>query len=122
VIDWTQPQAAAFRAAINDDFGTPEAVAVLFDLAGELNRSGSGETAALLRGLGTTLGLLKQSPRAFLQAGTSLDETAITERIEARAAAKRARDFARADAIRDELAALGVELKDSAQGTVWVKA
>ncbi len=121
-IDWSQPRAAAFRAAMNDDFGTPEAVAVLFDLAGEVNRSGSGEAAALLKGLGATLGLLTQSPRAFLQRGAGLDEAAIAERIAARAAAKKARDFALADAIRDELAALGVELKDSAQGTVWVKA
>jgi len=122
VIDWAQPQAAAFRAAMNDDFGTPEAVAVLFELAGEVNRSGSDEAAALLKGLGATLGLLAQSPRAFLQAGAGLDDTAICERIAARAAAKKARDFARADAIRDELAAQGVELKDSAQGTVWVRA
>jgi cysteinyl-tRNA synthetase len=121
-IDWSQPQAAAFRAAMNDDFGTPEAVAVLFELAGEVNRSGSGESAALLKSLGATIGLLTQSPRAFLQGGASLDETAIAERIEARAAAKKARDFALADAIRDELATLGVELKDSAQGTIWVKA
>jgi cysteinyl-tRNA synthetase len=121
-IDWSQPQAAAFRSAMNDDFGTPEAVAVLFELAGELNRTGSGATAALLKGLGATLGLLQRPPRTFLQAGTGLDESAIAERIAARAAAKRARDFALADAIRDELAARGVELKDSAQGTVWVKA
>ncbi len=121
-IDWVQPQAATFRAAMNEDFGTPEAVAVLFDLAGELNRTRSPATAALLKGLGATLGLLGQPPQAFLQAGTGLDEAAIAERIEARTAAKKARDFALADAIRAELADSGVELKDSAQGTTWVKA
>ena len=121
-VDWLQPQAAAFQAAMNEDFSTPEAVAVLFDLAGELNRTGSPATAALLKGLGATLGILGQPPQAFLQAGAGLDEVAIAERIAARSAAKKARDFALADAIRAELAAGGVELKDSAQGTTWVKA
>jgi cysteinyl-tRNA synthetase len=121
-IDWSQPQAAAFRAAMNDDFATPEAVAVLFDLAGELNRTRSGETAALLKGLGATLGLLAQPPRSFLQSGQGVDEAYVAARIEARSAAKKARDFALADAIRAELAAIGIELKDSAQGTVWVRA
>jgi len=121
-IDWSQPQAAAFRAAMNDDFSTPEAVAVLFELAGELNRTRSTETAGLLKSLGATLGLLGQPPQVFLQAGTGLDEAAIAARIADRAAAKLARNFALADAIRAELAASGVELKDSAQGTTWVKA
>jgi cysteinyl-tRNA synthetase len=121
-IDWSQPRAAAFRAAMNDDFATPEAVAVLFELAGELNRTRSGETAALLKGLGATLGLLAQPPRSFLQGGQGVDEAYVAARIEARAAAKKARDFVLADAIRAELAASGVELKDSAQGTVWVRA
>ena len=121
-IDWSQPQAATFRAAMNEDFGTPEAVAVLFDLAGELNRTRSPATAALLKGLGATLGILAQPPRAFLQGGTGLDEAAILERIEARATAKKARDFALADAIRADLASSGVELKDSPEGTTWVKA
>ena len=119
---WSDPRAAAFRAAMNEDFGTPEAVAALFELAAELNRTRSPATAVLLKRLGNVLGLLSRSPRAFLQGGAPIDETLIAQRIAERAQAKQARDFARADAIRDELAALGIELKDSAQGTRWVKA
>jgi cysteinyl-tRNA synthetase len=120
-IDWNEPRAAAFRAAMNDDFNTPIAVAVLFELAAEVNRRRQPADAALLRDLGATLGLLQLAPRAYLQTGAALSEERIAERIEARAAAKRARDFVRADAIRDELAGLGIVLKDSAQGTTWVK-
>jgi cysteinyl-tRNA synthetase len=121
-LDWAQPQAAAFRAAMNDDFNTPLAVSVLFELASELNRTRSAQTASLLKGLGRTLGVLQQSPRSYLQGGAALDARHIEAQIEARAAAKKARDFAAADRIRDELAAQGVVLKDSAGGTTWVKA
>jgi cysteinyl-tRNA synthetase len=120
-VDWNEPRAAAFYAAMNDDFNTPIAVSVLFELAAEINRSRKPADAALLQSLGATLGLLQQSPRAFLQTGAALSEAQIAERIGARAEAKRARNFAVADAIRDELAKLGIVLKDTAQGTTWVK-
>ena len=120
--DWTQPQAAAFRAAMDDDFNTPVAVAVLFELANELNRTRSAATAALLKSLGDTLGVLQQVRRAYLQGGSTLDEARIAERIAARAAAKAARDFVLADQIRKDLLAQGVVLQDSASGTTWVKA
>jgi cysteinyl-tRNA synthetase len=120
-VDWEAPQAATFRTAMNDDFNTPAAVAVLFDLAAEVNRTSSVQAAALLKGLGSTLGVLQQPPRSYLQAGNTLDAASIVARIEARSIAKRQRDFALADRIRDELLAQGVVLQDSASGTTWAK-
>ena len=119
-IDWTEPRAATFREAMNDDFNTPIAVSVLFDLAGEVNRQRRTQDASLLKALAGTLGLLQQAPRAFLQAGASLDDASIEALIAERREAKARGDYPRSDAIRNELAGQGVVLKDTAQGTTWV--
>jgi cysteinyl-tRNA synthetase len=118
-LDWTQPWAARFKAAMDEDFGTPDAVAVLFELASEVNRTRSPELAGLLKVLGGVLGLLQDEPRRFLQSGAGGDETEIQAQIEARAAAKKAKNFTEADRIRNELLARGIVLKDSASGTTW---
>ena len=127
-IDWRDPSAARFKAAMDDDFGTPEAVAVLFDLAGEVNRTRSAERAGLLKALAGCLGLLQSAPSDFLKgrAAGQVDAAAEDLRIESliaqRAQAKSARDFAAADSIRQQLASEGIVLKDSAGGTSWERA
>ena len=122
-IDWSAAFAQRFRSAMNDDFGTPEAVAVLFALANEVNKTRSAELAGLLKALGATLGLLQGDPVAFLRGqrndSTQPDDAAIDALVQARSAAKAARDFAEADRIRKVLADSGIVLKDSAAGSVW---
>jgi len=123
-VDWSEPHAVRFAAAMNDDFNTPVAVAVLFDLASELNRSKSPAIARQLKALAYVLGLLERSPTEFLQAtiGNSLSEAQIEGAIAERAAAKAARDFGKADQLRDQLTAAGVILEDKAGGTSWRRA
>ena len=118
-IDWMNPFAARFKAAMDDDFATPEAVAVLFDLASVVNKTRSADDAGLLKSLGACLGLLQGNPTAYLQAGSTFDGTNIQQLIVQRAAAKQAKNFAEADRIRRELLAQGIELKDSPNGTTW---
>jgi cysteinyl-tRNA synthetase len=123
-IDWNNPYAARFRSAMDEDFATPEAVSILFELAGEVNRTRSGELAALLKSLGATLGLLQRNPNDFLQNDVGaksgdLSAEQIEALIEARSLAKKNKDFAAADKIRTDLAAKNVILKDSPQGTQW---
>jgi cysteinyl-tRNA synthetase len=128
-LDEQSDYAARFFEAMDDDFNTPRAMAVLFDLAGELNRAKAegletaGYYAAQLRALGGLIGLLQQEPNAYLQHAVdgeiSADaiEALIVERKEARAA----KDFARSDEIRDQLASQGVVLKDGPEGTQWYR-
>jgi cysteinyl-tRNA synthetase len=124
--DWDEAHGQRFRLALDDDFNTPEAMAVLFDLAGEVNRARDLALANQLKALAGVLGLLDRDPASFLQAGPGGADELVPEAIEAmiaaRAAAKKGRDFAEADRIRAELTAAGVVLEDSAQGTTWRRA
>ena len=120
-INWSQPHAQRFKEAMNDDFNTAEAVAVLFDLANEVNRSASPSAAAQLKSLGGALGLLQRNPEEFLRGGlpAGWSVARIEKMIAARAAAKAAKGYAESDRIRDELLAAGFVLEDGPLGTTW---
>ena len=119
-LDWEEPHAARFAAAMNDDFNTPVAIAALFDLATEVNRARSAVLARQLGALGATLGLLERDPQHFLQGdGVDHDAARIVGLIAERAEAKRSKDFPRADRIRADLLAQGVVLEDGPGGTTW---
>ena len=133
-IHWNDAYAQRFKAAMDDDFNTPEAVAVLFDLANEVNRAQSSEAAAQLKVLAGMLGLLQRDPVEFLQGGLKFGGSAKVEFIPAglnkdidtliaeRAAAKQAKNYAEADRIRKELLAADIVLEDNVSGTTWRRA
>ena len=124
-VDWKEQNAQRFKAAMDDDFNTPEAMAVLFDMANEINKTADVKLAQQLRALGGVLGLLQRDAQEFLQGGSTtagLDEQSIQIQIDARNAAKLAKNYAESDRIRKELLAAGIVLEDSAAGTSWRKA
>ena len=121
-VDWQEAHAQRFKAAMDDDFNTPEAMAVLFDLANEVNKSSDLKLAQQLRALGGVLGLLQRDAKEFLQGGVEsdgMDEAQIQAQITARNSAKQAKNYAEADRIRKELLAAGIVLEDGAAGTEW---
>jgi cysteinyl-tRNA synthetase len=121
-VDWNEPHALRFQAAMDDDFNSAEAIAVLFEFANEVNRHPTAENCSQFKALAGVLGLLQRDPVEFLQSGApenGLDDAAITAQITARIAAKHAKNYAEADNIRKALLAAGIVLEDSATGTTW---
>ncbi len=120
-IDWAQPHAARFKAAMEDDFDTPAAYAVLYELRDEVRKTGSTALAGLLKALGGTIGLLQEDPAAFVAgAAPSSGSDEVGALVDERNAAKKAKDFARADAIRKQLDDMGIVLEDKPGGvTEW---
>jgi len=121
--DWDEAHGRRFREAMDDDFNTPEAVAALFDLANEINRTRSGALALQLRALGGLVGLLGRESEAFLRvrrgSGGGISDAQIVALIDARNEARRNKDYRRADEIRADLLRKGVALEDDPTGTTW---
>jgi cysteinyl-tRNA synthetase len=122
-VDWSEPHAQRFKAAMDDDFNTSEAVAELQKLA-NLAFTGDAAAARQLKALGGVLGILQRDANAFLQGGpaSGLSEKDIQERIDARLAARKAKNYGEADRIRKELETSGVILEDGPKGTTWRRA
>ncbi|MEN9947107.1 MAG: hypothetical protein RLZZ293_1493 [Pseudomonadota bacterium] len=120
-IDWQNSYALRFKAAMDDDFNTPLAISVLFELIGELNRSKDSELAQLLFNLALTIGLISNDPQSFFQAGAELSGEVIEELIKQRNQARNERNFALSDQIRDQLLEHKIVLEDGKNGTIWRK-
>ncbi len=124
-VNWNHAAAQKFQDAMNDDFNTPEAIAVLFELASDINKTNSLESAGLLKALGGLLGLLQQNPQDYLQNKAAVDmpdslaQDAIEQLIQQRIAARKEGRYSDADAIRKNLLEQGIILEDSSQGTTW---
>lgn len=128
-VQWDSCYAAEFAQAMDDDFNTALAVSVLFDLSTAANRERSPQLATQLRALGGLLGLLQQDPAQYLRQPTrysrhvtdaTLDDAQVQALVDQRSAAKQAKDFAQADALRAQLKVAGIELEDKAGGlTQW---
>ena len=125
-IDWLHPQATRFKAALDDDFNTPEVMAILFDLASEVNKTKLIATAGLLKNLANVMGLLTLSPEVYLQGKIAVNLSQsildIDALIIARNVAKKSKNFDEADRIRQELADRSIILEDNPQGTTWRRA
>jgi cysteinyl-tRNA synthetase len=120
--DWQDASARRFREAMDDDFNTPDAVAVLFDLANEVNRTNSAKAATQLRALGGVLGLLGRDSDEFLRYGSAkgaITEAEIKALIAERNAARAAKNYRRSDEIRAEALEKGIVLEDGPGGTTW---
>ncbi len=121
--DFTTPYGQRFKSAMDDDFNTVEAMAVLFEMAAEVNRSASATLAGELKALAGVLGLLERDAQTFLQggngAGGEITADEVNALIEARKAARAAKNWAESDRVRDELTRHGIVLEDGPQGTTW---
>ena len=108
----------AFTAAMNDDFNTPIALSVLFQLSHELNKTKSPQLAATLKHLASILGLLQADAESFLQGG-QFDADEITQLVNERFEARIQRNWTKADALRQQLKDMGIEVEDTAEGSIW---
>jgi cysteinyl-tRNA synthetase len=120
-IDWSDNHAKKFKEAMDDDFNTPLAISILFELIGEVNKNNNEKLAILLMQLAKTLGLLNRKAEDFMQSGASIATTDIETLISKRSEAKANKDFITSDKIRDDLLANGIILEDSTNGTTWRK-